>query len=83
MDVALNDTCRALMGCLQPTPIIKICCLLGIAPLKIRRSVTTDWKKAKQLKDERTRLKSQHSFINSAMELKDPSLDPPKLQWQT
>jgi len=78
----LNSTCRAITGCLQPTQINKIYCLSRIAPPEIRRSVATDLERTKQLKDERhpmfkyeaqrTRLKSRHSFIHSATELKDP-----------
>jgi len=81
VDIAFNDTCRTIMGCLRPTLINKIYCLSGIAPLE-NRNETTDLERANWLKDERysifkykakrTRLKSRQSFIHSAIELKDP-----------
>ncbi|CAI6356378.1 unnamed protein product [Macrosiphum euphorbiae] len=88
VSVALNDTCRIITGCLRPTPTNKLYLLAGIAPPEIRRRVTTDIEKTKQIKDERhpmfgheianTRLKSRKSFMQTAKELHE-SPPPQKL----
>ncbi|KAF0693294.1 Uncharacterized protein FWK35_00028046, partial [Aphis craccivora] len=68
--------------CLRPTPTYKLYLLAGIALPEIRRRVTIDIEKTKQIKDERhpmfgheianTRLKSRKSFIQMAKELHEP-----------
>jgi len=51
VNTALNNTCRAVTGCLQPTQINKIIYFRsGIAPPEIRRSVATDLERTKQFK---------------------------------
>ena len=40
VDTVLNDACRAITGCLQPTNVEKLYLLAGIAPHAVRRSVT-------------------------------------------
>ena len=39
-DPVLNDACRTITGCLQPTNVENLCLLAGIAPPAVRRSVT-------------------------------------------
>lgn len=45
VDVALNETCRLITGCLKPTPIPLVHVLAGVAPPDIRRSVASDAQK--------------------------------------
>ena len=40
VDPVLNDSCRAITGCLQPTNVENLYLLAGIAPPAVRRSVT-------------------------------------------
>ena len=40
VDPVLNDACRAITGCLQPTNVDNLYLLAGIAPPAVRRSVT-------------------------------------------
>ena len=40
IDPVLNDACRAITGCLQPTNVENLYLLAGIAPPAVRRSVT-------------------------------------------
>ena len=40
VDPVLNDACRAITGCLQPTNVENLYLLAGITPPAIRRSVT-------------------------------------------
>ena len=37
MDIALNETCRIISGCLKPTPVACLYALVGICPPHIRR----------------------------------------------
>ena len=47
----LNDACRAITGCLQPTNVENLYLLAGIAPPAIRRSVTAQREREKQVND--------------------------------
>lgn len=68
-DVALNDTCRAITGCVKPT----LLSMLHIAPPPICRDIASALEKGKQGADERhrlfavrsakQRLKNEHSFL--------------------
>ena len=75
----LNDACRAITGCLQPTNVENLYLLAGIAPPAVRRSVTAQRERKKQVNDNRhplhgqnlprKRLKSRNSFIHATDEL--------------
>ena len=80
MDVPLNDACRLVTGCLKATPLHKLRLLAGIAPPSIRRDVSADTERTRQINDPRhpmfeyqapaSRLKSRKSFLHSTTELK-------------
>ena len=73
VDVALNESCRIITGCLKPTPVDKVRVLSGIAPPSIRRQVAAETEKSRQENDPRhllfnythppRRLKSRKSFM--------------------
>jgi hypothetical protein len=73
VDVALNESCRLITGCLKNTPLKKIFPLAGIAPPDIRHGVKADWERTKQKHDKlhpmfgisppTARLKSRKSFL--------------------
>ena len=73
VDPVLNDACRAITGCLQPTNVENLYLLAGIAPPAVRRSVTAQREREKQVNDNRhplhghnlprKRHKSRNSFI--------------------
>jgi len=75
VDVALNETCRIIIGCLKPTPLKYIYPHAGIAPPRIRRYVATCMDRTKQTMDQRhpmygysgpqRKLKSRRSFISN------------------
>ena len=79
IDPVLNDACRAITGCLQPTNVENLYLLAGIAPPAVRRSVTAQREREKQVNDNRhplhghnlprKRLKSRNSFIHATDEL--------------
>ena len=79
VDPVLNDACRAITGCLQPTNVENLYLLAGIAPPAVRRSVTAQREREKQVYDNRhplhghnlsrKRLKSRNSFIHARDEL--------------
>ena len=50
VDPVLNDACRAITGCLQTTNLYL---LAGIAPPAVRRSVTAQREREKQVNDNR------------------------------
>jgi len=53
VDVALNETCRLITGCLKPTPIPLVQILAGIVSPDIRRSVASDGQNTAQTNDEK------------------------------
>ena len=73
VDVALNESCRIITGCLKPIPVDKVRVLSGIAPPSIRRQVAAETEKLRQENDPRHllfyythppwRLKSRKSFM--------------------
>ena len=79
VDPVLNDACRALTGCLQPTNVENLYLLAGIVPPAVRRSVTAQREREKQVNDNRhplhghnlprKRLKSRNNFIHATDEL--------------
>ena len=79
LKLKLNDACRAITGCLQPTNVENLYLLAGIAPPAVRRSVTAQREREKQVNDNRhplhghnlprKRLKSRNSFIRATDEL--------------
>ena len=79
VDPVLNDACRAITGCLQPANVENLYLLAGITPPVIRRSVTAQREREKQVNDNRhplhghnlprKRLKSRKSFIHATDEL--------------
>ncbi|CAG9135524.1 unnamed protein product [Plutella xylostella] len=84
VDVALNDTCRTITGCLKPTPVWMLYSLCGIAPPDVRREAACSREKHRQETDPRHplynqepapyRLKSRKSFLRSTVAShKDPS----------
>ena len=74
IDVALNETCRMITGCMKNTPINQLYNLSGLAPPLIRRICHLMTEKHKQETDQRhplygalpsdRRLKSRFSFLN-------------------
>ena len=85
VDPVLNDACRAITGCLQPTNVENLYVLAGIAPPAVRRSVTAQREREKQVNRyplhghnlPRKRLKSRNSFIHATDET-----DPEPIQSQ-
>ncbi|KAJ8712151.1 hypothetical protein PYW07_004993 [Mythimna separata] len=85
VDIALNETCRIISGCLKPTPLNKLYPLVGIAPPSVRRDVACAIEKKNQESDSRHplfehktvpgRLKSRKSFLRGTKAILDP---PPK-----
>ena len=79
VDPVLNDACRAITGCLQPTNVENLYLLAGISPPAVRRSVTAQREREKQVNDNRhplyghnlsrKRLKSRNSFMYATDEL--------------
>ncbi|XP_047028461.1 uncharacterized protein LOC124636417 [Helicoverpa zea] len=75
VDVALNETCRIVTGCLKPTPLQMLHALAGIAPPDVRRSVASGIERAKLETDQRhpmhyytpvpQRLKSRRGFYKT------------------
>jgi hypothetical protein len=76
VDIALNETCRLITGCLKPTRCDHLYQISGIAPPFIRRDVAAAVERNKQLHDPRhpmyarvpatSRLKSRRSFATNA-----------------
>ena len=79
VDPVLNDACRAITGCLQPTNVENLNLQAGISPPAVRRSVTAQREREKQVNDNRhplyghnlprKRLKSRNSFMHATDEL--------------
>ena len=73
LDATLNETCRMITGCLEPTNTNNQPVLAGIAPSDIRRAVASRTERTRQATDERhplnghlgvvPRLKSRKSFL--------------------
>ena len=73
LNATLNETCRMITGCLEPTNTNSLSTLAGIAPSDIRRAVASRTERTRQTTDERNplnghlrvvpRLKSRKSFI--------------------
>ena len=59
VDIALNDTCRIITGCLKATPIPCLYALAGIAPPHIRRNVAANTDRCLQEHDPRHPLHGQ------------------------
>ena len=82
VDVALNETCRIVSGCMKPTPIHLLFKAAGFAEPKVRRASHEYTERFKQTFDERhvmygkpnpppSRLVSRHPFLTRT------SVDPP------
>ena len=79
VDPVLNDACHAITGCLQPTNVENLYLLAGIAPPAVRRSVTAQREREKQVNDNRhplhghnlprKRFKSRNSFMHATDKL--------------
>ena len=79
VDPVLNDVFLAITGCLQPTNVENVYLLAGIAHPAVRRNVTVQREREKQVNDNRhplhghnlpmKRLKSRNSFIHATDEL--------------
>ena len=75
VDPVLNDACRAITGCLQPTNVENLYLLAGITPPAVRMSVTAQREREKQVNHNRhplhghnlprKRLKSRNSFVTA------------------
>ena len=50
-DPVLNDACCAITGCIQPTNVENVYFLAGITPPAVRRSVTSQREREKQVND--------------------------------
>lgn len=82
VDVALNETCRTVTGCLKPTPLNSLYPAAGIAPLPVRREIACAIEKCKQEVDDRhplygttpaqQRLRSRRSFLRATEALTVP-----------
>ena len=79
LDPTLNDSCRAITGCLKPTSVDSLHVLSGIAPPDIRRPVASRMERLRQSQDRRhpchdiepaqKRLKSRKSFLHTVQPL--------------
>ncbi|XP_062835725.1 CMP-N-acetylneuraminate-beta-1,4-galactoside alpha-2,3-sialyltransferase isoform X3 [Anolis carolinensis] len=82
VDIALNETCRIITGCLKPTPVDKLYKLAGIAPPDVRREVAANGERNKVEHCEShplhgyhpppTRLKSRKGFMRTTTPLDVP-----------
>ena len=85
VDIALNDTCRIITGCLKATPISCLYALVRIAPPHIRRKGAANADRCLQEDDPRHpfhgqrpakhRLPSRNSFLDSAEALNTSKQD--------
>ena len=83
LDAELNQACRSVTGCLEPTNVEDLYLLLGIAPPAIRRDVCARMERQKQTTREThslfgqipaTRcLKSRHCFLSSVQPANFPA----------
>ena len=91
VDIALNDTCRIITGCLKATPIPCLYALAGIAPPHIRRKVAANADRCLQEDDPRHPLHGQHpakhrltsrnSFLDSTEALNTSKQDARTTLW--
>ena len=90
VDIALNDTCRMITGCLKATPISCLYALAGIAPPHIRRKVASNADRCLQEDDPRhplhgqrpvNRLPSRNSFLDSTQALTTSKQDARTTLW--
>ena len=91
VDIALNDTCRIITGCLKATPIPCLYALAGIAPPHIRRKVAANADRCFQEDDPRHplhgqrpakhRLPSRNSFLDSTEALNTSKQDARTTLW--
>ena len=91
VDIALNDTCRIITGCLKATPIPCLYALAGIAPPHIRRKVAANADRCLQEDDPRHplhgqrpvkhRLTSRNSFLDSTEALNTSKQDARTTLW--
>ena len=82
LDPTLNDSCRAITGCLKLTSVDSLHVLSGIAPPDIRRSVASRMERLCPSQDRRhpchdiqpaqKRLKSRKSFLHTVQSLTEP-----------
>uniref|UniRef100_A0A803SZ68 Reverse transcriptase domain-containing protein n=1 Tax=Anolis carolinensis TaxID=28377 RepID=A0A803SZ68_ANOCA len=82
VDIALNETCRIITGCLKPTPVDKLYKLAGIAPPDVRQEVAANGERKKVKHCEShplhgyhpppTRLKSRKGFMRTTTPLDGP-----------
>lgn len=93
VDIALNDTCRIITGCLKPTPVEWLYHLAGIAPPHVRREIAAN-KERKKVEQERNhplyghelhprRLKSRKSFLRTSKQLKTTPENARLQLWKT
>lgn len=92
VDVAVNETCRIITGCLKPTNTNKLYTLCGIAPPEIRRQVIAEEERKKCNSDEKhllygykpqnNRLKSRHSFLHRTTGTLQSKTDERILRWK-
>ena len=91
VDIALNDTCRIITGCLKATPKPCQYALAGIAPPHIRRQVPSNTDRCLQEDDPRHtlhgqrpakhRLPSRNSFLDSTEALTTSKQDARTTLW--
>ena len=91
VDIALNDTCRIITGCLEATPIPCLYALAGIAPPHIRRKVAANADRCLQEDDPiyplhgqrpaKHRLPARNSFLDSTEALNTSKQDARTTLW--
>jgi len=60
VDIALNESCRCITGCIRSRNIDSLYILAGIAPTMIRRTVASRKERSGQIEDPR------HPYIDTA-----------------
>ena len=75
VDPVLNDACRAITGCLQPTNVENLYLLAGIAPPAVRRSVSAQREREKQVNDNRHPLHG-HNLPRKRLKSRNRRTDP-------
>lgn len=92
VDIALNESCRIITGCLKPTPIEKVQLLAGIAPGEIRREVAANKERLQSSSSEAhplygyhpatQRLKSRKSFLRTSVNLEGKAENARVTMWK-